>query len=156
MTKTDAQTDEGALKPISKTAWKKVKTHTATLPSGAVVKLTLPNLGALLKSGNIPNELVDAAIGFQQAEKITREMLEESFEWVAFILPRTVVEPTITEEEVRNDELPSQDLEMLAAFVARTLDIDAVGHHLGGLETNRDFRRFRDLLTIDEIAEGLS
>jgi len=44
---------------------------------------------------------------------------------------------------------------MIAGFIARATDLDAVGKHLGGLHTNASFRRFRNLLTTEEIAEDL-
>lgn len=152
MTPTDTPT-----KPTkTKTGWKKQGLHEdVTLPSGMQVDIRLPNLSQLLKSGGIPNDLVDAAIEFHSAEKVTREMLEDSFDFVCYILPQTLVAPKITEEDVRNGEVPSEDIDMLAAFISRTTDIDAVGHHLGGLESNEHFRRFRGLLTVDEITENL-
>ena len=30
------------------------------------------------------------------------------------------------------------------------VDLDAIGHHLGGLETHRRFRELRGLITLDE------
>jgi hypothetical protein len=60
-----------------------------------------------------------------------------------------LVTPKITEDDI--DDLPIEDVEMLAGFAMRTNDIDAIGHHLGGLETHRRFRELRGLLTIDEV-----
>lgn len=160
MTETDAQTEQP--KP-TKTGWKKAGVHTATLPSGYHVSFHLPNLGQLIKSGDIPNDLIDAAIEFQslsqsaEAEgerpKITPDMLEKSHDWVCWIIPKMLVEPKITAEDV--PELPSEDTDMLAAFAARVTDMDAIGHHIGGLDTNAAFRKFRGLTTIDEIVEEL-
>jgi hypothetical protein len=38
-------------------------------------------------------------------------------------------------------DLDPMDISMLANFAARRIDIDAVGHQLGGLETQKAFRR---------------
>jgi hypothetical protein len=140
----------------TKAAWTKKGIHeNVTLPSGMEVDIRLPNLSQLIKAGEIPNPLIDAAISFQTAETVTREMLEQSFDFAVWILPRTVINPEITEEDVRNGEIPAEDIDLLAAFVARTTDLDAVGNHLGGLESNAAFRRFRQLENVDEIAERL-
>lgn len=161
MTPSDAQ---------SKTPDRKVETPTATktkeawfgraehsgvtLPSGAVVSINLPNLSQLLKAGDIPNPLADAAIEFENAkeQKVTKERVVESFDFVCWILPRTVVTPAINQEDVEQGKVPSEDVDMLCGFIARTLDMDAIGHHLGGLETNRGFRRFRNIIDWDEVS----
>lgn len=153
MTDTEAKPTERK----TKTGWKARKVHKdVRLPSGQLVDITLPNLSQLLKAGEIPNALVDAAIEFHSATEISREMLEESFDFLCWAIPRTVVSPEITSEDVRDGEIPAEDIDLLAAFVARTSDMDAVGHHLGGLETNQDFRRFRGIRTIDEALADLS
>jgi hypothetical protein len=59
-----------------------------------------------------------------------------------FLLPKMVLEPTITPEDVK--DIPTEDKEMLVAFANRARDLDAVGHHLAGLERLADWRRFRN------------
>lgn len=156
---TDVQPDKQTTKPRkTKQAWGKKRVHEdITLPSGQVVDIRLPNLNKLLKAGDIPNPLADAAIEFAnaQSQKVTREVLENSFEFACWIVPRTVVAPEITQEDVENDTIPPEDLDMLAGFIARTLDMDAVGHHLGGLEINQDFRRFRGITDIDALLQDV-
>lgn len=142
-------------KATSKTGWKRNKVHEGvTLPSGAVVDIRLPNLSQLIKSGEIPNELVDDALEQRNEKKITRETLLKTWEFTRFIVPRTVVSPEIGEDDV--DDLPIQDVEMIASFAGRGTDIDAVGHQLGGLERVKSFRAARGLLTLDEIVGDLS
>lgn len=142
-------------KHTTKGNWKKAGVHEGvTLPSGAVVSIRLPNLPKLIKSGQLPNDLIEAAIEVRDASKITREMLEESWEYTRWIVPRTVVAPEITEEDVDNDVVPPEDLELIVAFAGRQTDTDAVGHHLAGLEKNADWRRFRGRLSLDEISAG--
>lgn len=150
------QTAEAPPKPVSKTAWKKAKVHEGvTLPSGTVVSITLPNLPRMIKAGELPNALLDQALGANAAAKeegkVTKEMLEQAWEYTEFIVPLTVVEPKIETTDV--GDLPTQDLEMIAAFASRVRDMDAVGHQLGGLETVKAFRRVRGIYDLDEILE---
>lgn len=155
---TDVQTDKTTKPRKTKAAWGKKRVHEdVTLPSGMVVDIKLPNLNKLLKAGEIPNPLADAAIEFAnaQSQQVTREVLENSFEFACWIVPRTVTAPEITQADVEDDLIPPEDLDMLAGFIARTLDMDAVGHHLGGLETNQDFRRFRGITDLDEVLQGV-
>lgn len=136
-------------------AWKKAKTHTITLPSGTSVDIQLPNLPLLMKAGQIPNPLVELVTKVQTDPNltVTPEMMKEQYNFTRFIVAVTVVEPKITEDDV--DELPSEDIEMIVDFAMRNRDVDILGHHLAGLETHADFRRFRGLGRGDEIAEGV-
>lgn len=154
MTETQTETPAEKPKASSKTAWKKAGTHEGiTLPSGAVVDVRLPNLPELIAAGAVPNELVDAAIEFGTQRKITPEIIAESWEFVKYVVPITVTSPAISADDV--SDIPSEDLQMIAGFAARTVDVDAVGHHLGGLETSAAWRRFRGQLDIEEIAASL-
>lgn len=135
--------------------WKKARVHEGvTLPSGFQVDIQLPNLAAMLKAGTIPNPLIASAIEHSEARKITPELLKETWEFTRWIIPKTVVHPEITEDDV--DELPAEDVEMLAGFASRTNDIDAIGHQLGGLETFKSFRELRGLVSLDEALADLS
>lgn len=148
------ETPDEKPKASTKTAWKKNAIHEGVrLPSGAVVSIRIPNLSALLKAGSIPNDLVDAAIQFAASQELTADVMKEGHDFLVWAVPRTVVDPKIDEDEV--DDLPAEDLELLATFIGRTNDVDAVGHHLGGLHTNAEWRRFRGIVSLDEIAAGL-
>ena len=57
-----SQNGNGANKKVSKTGWKNSRRHTITLPSSAEVDVEIPNLPQLIKTGQIPNNLVDAAL----------------------------------------------------------------------------------------------
>lgn len=150
-----SQTEERP-KAVSASAWKKAKVHEGvTLPSGAVVDISVPNLSQLIASGQLPNALVDAAMKLdserQQDEKPAKldpELLRDTWEFVKFIVPLTVHKPSITSDDV--DDIPIEDAEMITSFATRRNDIDAIGHHLGGLETHRRFRELRGLITLDE------
>ncbi len=142
---------------VNKTAaaWKKAKTHTITLPSGFVVDIELPNLPLLLKSGQIPNGLVELVTKVQNDPSlvVTPEMMKEQYDFTRYIVAKTVVTPKVTEDDV--DGLPAEDIEMIVDFALRNRDVDILGHHLAGLETQQDFRRFRGLGRGDEIDEGV-
>jgi hypothetical protein len=154
MTKPETPTKTETKAPAA-SGWKKRAVHeNVQLPSGQVVSLKLPNLAQLLKAGAIPNDLVEATITFAREQpEISREVVEQEADFLEWLIPAMIVEPEVTSEDV--PELPSEDLQMLAQFAARNIDQDAVGNHLGGLHTNRDWRRFRQQLTIEEIAEDM-
>lgn len=153
-TQTDTPPDTDSVKPDSKSGWKRrVNRPNVTLPSGAVVTIKLPNIAQLIKSGTLPNDLIEAAIEVRSADKITRQMLEESWNYTEFIVPLTVADPAIEAEDVK--DLPPDDLEMLVGFAGRQIDTDAIGHHISGLEANAAWRKFRGRQSFDEIATGL-
>lgn len=131
----------------SKAAWKKRAVHKdITLPSGAVIDITLPNLPKLIKGGQVPNPLVDAAVGTNaMSRKPTREDVENMWDFLVWLIPTMVVSPEITGEDV--PDLPVEDIEKLLAFANRSDDIDAVGKHLGGLETHQSFRDLRGIFS---------
>jgi len=135
-------------KSASKEAWKKANVHKGvTLPSGTVVDITIPSLPRLIKAGQVPNHLIDVAVEQGSADKIDREVLEQTWEFTRFIVPQMLANPSITEEDV--EDLPALDLEMLISFASRVTDIDAVGHQLGGLETQASFRNLRGVFAPD-------
>lgn len=135
-------------------SWKKSKDHEITLPSGTKVKIALPNLPLLIKAGQIPNSLLDIVVQAQGGDfKVTPELLAEQADYTSFIVAKTVVDPHIDEADVA--DLPYEDVEMIMDFAMRNRDLDAVGHHLSGLDQVKDFRRFRGLDAGDEIGAGL-
>lgn len=111
------------------------------LPSGAIVSIRLPNLPLLVKSGKLPNALVDAAIRSRNVEEVTREMIEEEWDYTEFIIPLILVEPEVEAADVQ--EMDPSDIQLLLSFVARITDTDAIGRQLGGLDTQESFREFR-------------
>lgn len=129
--------------------WKKKKVHEGvTLPSGAEVSIQIPNLPALIKSGKIPNNLLDEAIRAAEGEKISAEAIGEQNDFTRKMVALTVVEPEVSEEDV--DEIPFEDVEMLVSIATRQRDIDAEGKHLGGLHNSDEWRRFREFPRRDE------
>lgn len=125
-------------------AWKKNKRHEITLPSGTKVKIEVPNLRLLIKSGQIPNSLIEAATkaaagGANSAP--TPEMLEQQEQFYAKLVVVTVKEPEITEEDVV--DLPFEDIELLADIATRQTNIDGAGNHIGGIVLTDEYAGFR-------------
>jgi hypothetical protein len=139
----------------TKTSWKKAAVHEITLPSGIVISIKLPNLSLMMKTGNIPNSLIDAAVESQNlgSAEVTREMIESQWDFSAFLVAHTVVEPQLTEEEVA--EIPAEDIEMIVEFATRQRDIDAAYKHIGGLDKMESFRHFRGIASGLEDLENL-
>jgi hypothetical protein len=123
-------------------AWKKNSVHHVTLSSGTEVDLKIPNLPELVSSGEFPNHLVDTAISVATGEtKVTSEEVKAQAEFYRELVSRAVVNPTLTPDDVR--EVPFEDVELIAAIATRQRDIDALGHHLAGLDSREDWRKFR-------------
>lgn len=141
---TDTDTDD--VKVASLSDWKKNKTHTVTLPSGTAVEIQIPDLPGLVKAGTIPNELVEVAIAVSEGEKkVTRDDIIKQSDFYNALAALTVTKPTVTEEDFSNGALPFEDKEMIVEFATRQRDIDAIGHHIGGLEKVRDWKSFRSI-----------
>lgn len=147
-----AQTDTATPKAATLAAWKKSKLHYVTLPSATVVGIEIPDLPQLIKTGSLPNELLDAAIREAEGEgkkrEITREDIIERADFYNKLCVLTVKEPTLSEEDAAG--IPFEDKEMVVEFATRQRDLDAIGHHLGGLEKVKDFRKFRGISSVLE------
>jgi hypothetical protein len=164
MPETPVQTDErGPEKVTTVAALKKRAVHKdVTLPSGAVVDIKLPNLSQMIKANTLPNELVDAALRQQvqpgenakEPKPLTREDLEQDWDFVEFIVPLTLHTPKVKAEDVA--DLDPSDVTMIANFAARRTDIDAIGCQLGGLDTVASFRKHRGFFDFDAAVADLS
>lgn len=138
---------------VSLAAWKSSKRHYVTLPSGAIVGVEIPDLPALVKAGQIPNDLVETAIGVASGRKVTRDDVVQQADFYNKLAALTVKDPAATEEMFASGDLPFEDKEMLVEIATRQRDLDAVGHHLAGLEKSRDFRTFRGIVGFDSTLE---
>jgi hypothetical protein len=144
MSETDTQATSSAAAPTRLDEWKAAKLHkNVTLPSGTKVDIILPNLPKMLQTGEVPNPLVQAAVDAQQGQRVTEETIREQFDFYKFLVAQTVKNPALHEDDVA--DLPFEDIEMLVELASRNRDLDAVGHHLSGLETVGAFRTFRGL-----------
>lgn len=137
----------------SKTAWKKAKTHTVTLPSGVMVEIQIPNLAKMAKGGELPNDLIAHAAPAalapgEEPEKPTDEEriknLSTLAEFQAWLVSTMLIDPKLTPDEVL-EVVPTPDLEVLVELASRRRDMDVVGHHIGGLEVSAEFRKFRGI-----------
>lgn len=149
---------------VSKSQWGKKGTHPVTLPSGAEVDIRIPDLSRMAQQGTLDNELLKDATPppDPNAEYLADEpppaktpeerkaALAELGKFNAWLVSITVVSPKVTPEEAADPEIvPTEDLEVLVEFATRRRDVDVVGHHIGGLETNAAWRTFRGLSSSD-------
>lgn len=139
-------------RPKDAASWTAAKRHDVTLPSGVEVSIEIPNLPLMVKTGQIPNELLDAALGAMQRQEITPELLNEQSDFFNKLVSTMVVDPVVTEEQVSN--LPYEDIELLVEIGTRQRDLDALGRHIAGLHKSAEWRKFRGLDYGDEIMEG--
>lgn len=141
-------TENEAPKASTLSAWKKAKVHTVTLASGAVIDIKIPNLPELVSAGEFPNHLVETAINVASGEaKVTAEEIKSQAEFYRNLVTKTVVAPELSLEDVK--ELPFEDIELISALATRQRDVDALGHHIAGLDKSEDWRRFRGIDYLD-------
>lgn len=134
-------------------AWKSAKRHPITLPSSFEVEIEVPNLPQLVKTGQLPNDLVAEALNTATTGNLTPEIISSQAEFYNKLVALTVKEPEVTEEDV--PELPFEDVEMIVEIATRQRDLDALYHHIGGLEKSAEWRKFRGLDYGDEDVAGL-
>ena len=136
-------------------SWKKAAIHYPLLPSGMRVGIRIPDLPALIETGEIPSNLLDAALGVAGGKDTTptKELIAEQREFTDHIVLVSVVEPKITKDDV--SAIPYEDKEFLVQVATRQRDLDAEGEHIGGLSKSDKFRRFRGLGEFDTDVEGL-
>lgn len=144
-----------APKKIDKATWKKQRRHTIKLPSGFEVEIEVPNLPQLVKTGQLPNDLVSQALGIVQAGKLSAEAIAEQAEFYAKLVLVTVKSPELVEADIIGDDtIPFEDVEMIVEIATRQRDMDAEGNHLGGLHLSKKWRQFRGFPDLDEDVEG--
>lgn len=135
--------------------WVAAAQHYPLLPSGVRVGIRIPDLPALVEAGEIPNHLVEVALGVASGEdtKPSVDLIKKQREFTDLLVKLTVVEPELTDDQVK--KVPFEDKDMLVAFATRQRDLDAEGEHLAGLTTSDKFRRFRRLGEFSEDLAGL-
>lgn len=145
--------------PRKITDWKKAGQHDVTLASGFEVAMRIPNLPELVQSGEFPNHLVETAIKLANADpadpenKITADDIKEQAEFYRALVSKSLVDPEVTPEEVK--DLPFEDVELIVSIATRQRDLDAVGNHISGLEKSEQWRRFRKVQDIYEDLEDV-
>lgn len=140
---------------VTLASWKKNAKHPVTCPSGSRIVIRIPDLPAMIETGEIPQSLLDAALGAAAgaAETPTVEVMAKQREFTDHILMKSVVEPKLTAADVA--DIPYEDKEFLVAVATRQRDLDAEGEHIGGLTKSEKFRRFRKLREFDSDVESL-
>jgi hypothetical protein len=146
-------------KVVSLEQWKKSSLHVISLSSGSAVGIKIPDLAALIEAGEIPQNLLDAALsatgagGDGRAEKTpTKEFILQEAEFSNKLVQSTVVQPKLSEANVR--EIPFEDRVMIVEIATRQRDLDAEGNHIGGLHKSESFRKFRGLDNLDASVEN--
>lgn len=142
-------------KAVSLAAWKKAASHYPLLPSGVRVGIRIPDLPALIEAGQIPQHLLDVALGIAGGEetKPSVELIKTQREFTDKLVQLTVVEPSLSEADLA--DIPFEDKDFIVAVATRQRDLDAEGEHLAGLTTSDKFRRFRRLGEFDSDVAGL-
>lgn len=141
---------------ITAAGWKAAATHEVMCPSGFQVKIRVPNLPAMIEAGELPQHLLDAALGVAQggdAIEPSVDLITKQREFTDHLVMKAVVEPAITTDDLR--EIPFEDMEFIVQIATRQRDLDAQGDHIGGLTKSEKFRRFRGLGEFDPNVEGL-
>ncbi len=145
------------VKVVTPAAWKKAKTHVVCMPSGVYVEIQIPDLAALIENDRIPQNLLDAALGYvggNNNEKPTKETIIRDRQFRDTLVSLTVVNPPLKPEDV--SDLPTEDKDMLTELALRQRDVDAEGEHIGGLMRSDKFRKFRGITDEQPILEGSS
>jgi len=132
--------------------WRDAGKHDVVLASGVEVTIKIPNLPQMVKTGQIPNDLLDAALGAIQKQEITPELIKEQADFYHLMVATMVVEPQVTETEI--PELPYEDIELLVELGTRQRDVDAIGQQISGLHLSADWRKFRGWDSGDEDVAG--
>lgn len=122
-------------------AWKSSRRHYIILASGVEVGIEIPNLPLMVKTGVIPNDLLDAALGAIQKQEITPELIKEQSDFFHLLVSVMVKEPELAPEDI--PDLPYEDIELLVEIGTRQRDIDAIGNQVAGLHKSADWRKFR-------------
>jgi hypothetical protein len=134
--------------------WIQAAEHEPLCPSGFRPKIRIPDLAALIESGEIPQHLLEVAIGVATGDtKPSVDLVKQQREFTDKLVQHMVVEPTLDAETV--SQIPFEDKDFLVALATRQRDLDAEGEHIAGLTKSEKFRRFRRLGEFDEDVEGL-
>lgn len=140
---------------VSVAGWKKAAVHYPLCPSGSRVGIRVPDLPKLIEAGDIPQHLLEVALGVAlsgEPVKPSKELIVQQREFTDTLVKLTVVEPALKDEDL--PDVPYEDKEFLVAVATRQRDVDAEGEHIGGLSSSEKFRRFRGLGEFDPTLEG--
>lgn len=157
--------------PDGKQAWKARSDrgpHTASFPSGARLTFVIPDQGALLRAGRLPDrlrrtallcaahpegpegymgDLVAASVMQAEQGELVTQAIEDGMQLqnelvAAMVVAIDGVPVTLTADEVAAGEFPELDIRMLLEFAERRRDRDAAGNRLPVIVL-RDWASFR-------------
>lgn len=146
--------DNAGVKPASLSAWKKAAVHTIRVPSGEFIEVKIPDLPAMIEGGQIPQNLLDAALSAasgKDQQHPTVELIKQQKEFTDHLVKVTVVTPTLSDADL--SDIPYEDKELIVEIAMRQRDLDAEGSHIAGLDTSEKFRRFRGLSSGDPLLD---
>lgn len=140
--------------------WKKAAVHTVVLPSSAVVDIRIPDVSALIKTGEMPQHLLAAAIKIAKSDEADKEPsveeMEHEIEFKNLVCLATVVAPSITMDDLDSKTgIPTEDKDMIVAFAMRQAEFDAEGNHIAGLDSSEKFRTFRGISSLYSDVEDV-
>lgn len=149
---------------VDKAGWIAKGVHYPLLPSGARVGIRIPDLAAMIESGQVPQHLLSAALGMAQqspdgdakvpsVEEMTKSASEER-EFTDLLVKAAVVEPELTDDDLKPGGVPVEDKQFIVAIATRQRDLDVEGEHIAGLTSSEKFRKFRGLGEFDPALEG--
>lgn len=139
-------------------AWNSAGVHNILCPSGVRVDIRIPDLAALIEGGDLPQHLLDAALGVAnklargEQPKPSKDMVAKEREFNDFLVATTVVKPKLTIDQAA--QVPFEDKELIVAIATRQRDMDAEYEQIGGLTKSEKYRRFRKLGEFDPALEG--
>lgn len=138
---------------VSVSGWKKIRDHSVMCPSGARIVIRIPDLPKMIEVGQVPQHLLDAAIGAAATEsrKPSIELIKQEREFTDLMVAATVIEPKLSDADIA--DIPYEDKEFIVSIAMRQRDLDAVGDHIAGLTDIAKFRRFRNLDDLDTPLE---
>lgn len=148
------ETTPVAQKATNLSGWKKAANHTVLVPSNQYVTLKIPDLPKMIESGQIPQHLLDAALGAAGSADTppTKEMIVQEREFTDCMVMLSVVEPKITEADLT--DIPFEDKVFIAEIATRRRDLDAAYQHIAGLHKIESWRKFREYGEFDPNVEG--
>lgn len=109
-------------------AWKVEEAELVALPSGNVAKLKRPQLSGMIRRGEIPNPLLEAAGAYEAGQ--LPENMEQAVQLTDILVAATFVEPTVAVEghsdgDLSIDSLSDADKGFVAAWVKRDVAVMA-------------------------------
>jgi hypothetical protein len=134
--------------------WIQAAEHEPLCPSGFRPKIRIPDLAALIESGEIPQHLLEVAIGVATGDtKPSVDLVKQQREFTDKLVQHMVVEPTLDAETVA--QIPFEDKDFLVALARASATSTRRASTSPGLSKSEKFRRFRRLGEFDEDVEGL-